>query len=146
MLLAREAHFKIDLRELKLAVGAQVLVAEAARDLEVAVEAGDHQNLLEDLRRLRQRVEAARIDAARHKKIARAFRRGLVENRRFDFEEAIRAEALADGAGNLVAQQEVSLHLDAAQVDVAVLEARFLVGNGLFGGRKGREARIVQHA
>ena len=41
----------------RLAVGAQVLVAKAARDLVVAVDAGDHEDLLEDLRRLRQRVE-----------------------------------------------------------------------------------------
>ena len=33
---ARERHLDVDLRELGLAVGAQVLVAEAARDLEVA--------------------------------------------------------------------------------------------------------------
>ena len=51
-------HLQIDLGELRLAVGAQVLIAEAARDLEILVEAGDHQDLLEDLRRLRQRVEA----------------------------------------------------------------------------------------
>jgi len=48
----REGHFEVDLGELGLAVGAQVLVAEAAGDLEVAVEAGDHEDLLEDLRRL----------------------------------------------------------------------------------------------
>ena len=62
---ARERHLDVDLRELGLAVGAQVLVAEAARDLEVAVEARDHQDLLEELRRLRQRVELAVVDAAR---------------------------------------------------------------------------------
>ena len=38
------------------AVGAEVLVTEAARDLVVALEAADHQQLLEQLRRLRQRV------------------------------------------------------------------------------------------
>ena len=42
-----------------LAVGAQVLVAETARDLVVAVHAGHHQQLLEQLRRLRQGVELA---------------------------------------------------------------------------------------
>ena len=52
-----EGHLEVELRELGLAVGAQVLVAEAAGDLEVALEARDHQELLEQLRRLRQRVE-----------------------------------------------------------------------------------------
>ena len=93
MLAAREAHLQIDLRELKLAVGAQVFVAEAAGDLEVAVEAGDHEDLLEDLRRLRQRVELARMHAAGHQEIARAFGRGLGQNGRFDFEKALLAQA-----------------------------------------------------
>ena len=52
-----ERHFQVQLRELRLAVGPQVLVAEAAGDLHVAVVAGDHQDLLVKLRRLRQGVE-----------------------------------------------------------------------------------------
>ena len=126
-LLAREAHLEIDLRELELAVGALILIAEAAGDLEVAIEAGDHEDLLEDLRRLRQRVELPGMDAAGNEKIARALGRGLVEDGRFDFEEALRAEALADGASDVVAQVEVALHLGAAQVDVAIFEADFFV-------------------
>jgi hypothetical protein len=53
------AHLEVELGELGLAVGTQVLVAHAARDLEVAVVPRDHQELLEDLRRLRQRIEVA---------------------------------------------------------------------------------------
>ena len=97
-LLPRKAHLQVDLRELQLAVGAQVLVAEAARDLEVAVEAGDHQDLLEDLRRLRQRVELARMHAAGDQKIARALGRGLGQDRRFDLEKSLLAQAFANGA------------------------------------------------
>ena len=37
-----EAHLGVELHELELAVGAQVLVAQAAGDLVVAVEAADH--------------------------------------------------------------------------------------------------------
>ena len=39
---------------------------------------------------------------------------------------------------------EVLLHLGAAEVDVAVLEADFLVGDGVFGGREGRRLRVVE--
>ena len=39
VLAAREAHLQVDLGEFELPVGALVLVAEAAGDLEVAVEA-----------------------------------------------------------------------------------------------------------
>ena len=111
MLAAREAHLQIDLGELELAVGALVFIAEAARDLEVAVEAGDHEDLLEDLRRLRQRVKLARMDAAGHEKIARAFGGGLGQDRRFDLKEALLAQALPDRTRDLVAQPEVALHL-----------------------------------
>jgi len=48
-----KAHLDIELIELaRTAVGARVLVAEARRDLEIAVEARDHDELLELLRRL----------------------------------------------------------------------------------------------
>jgi hypothetical protein len=37
-LFGRERHLDVDLRELRLAIGAQILVAEAADDLEVAIQ------------------------------------------------------------------------------------------------------------
>ena len=58
-----ERHLAVDLCEFGLTVGPQVLVAEAAHDLEITVIARDHQQLLERLRRLRQRVELPRIHA-----------------------------------------------------------------------------------
>ena len=146
MLAAREGHFEIDLRELKLAVGALVLIAEAAGDLEVAIEAGDHEDLLEDLRRLWERVELAWMDAAGDKKIASAFGCGFVEDGRFYLEEALLREAFAHGARDFVAQPEVALHLGAAQIDVAIFEADFFVLNGFFRGREGCEARVVEDA
>src|SRR6185437_11476441 len=60
IVLRHERHLEIELIKLaRRAVGAARLVAEARRDLEIAVEAGHHQQLLELLRRLRQRVELA---------------------------------------------------------------------------------------
>jgi uncharacterized protein with PIN domain len=79
------------------AVGARVFVAEAGRDLEVAVEARHHQQLLELLRRLRQRVELARVQARRHEEVARAFRRGGRQDRRLEFGEALIDHAAAAG-------------------------------------------------
>ena len=46
VLLINEGHLHINLGKFRLAVGAQVLIAEAAGDLHIAVEAGAHQNLL----------------------------------------------------------------------------------------------------
>ena len=88
--LGDEAHFEIELIELAgRAVGARILVTEAGRDLEIAVEAGDHDQLLELLRGLRQRVEFARMQARRHEKVARAFGRRGGEDRRLELEKAL---------------------------------------------------------
>ena len=119
-----EAHLHVELRELELAIRAQVLVAETARHLEVAIEARHHQDLLEDLRRLRERVELARVHAARHEEVARALRGGLGQDRRLDLEEALGLEGAAHGVDEARAVREVALHRRTAQVDVAVLEAR----------------------
>ena len=94
-LLVDERHLDVDLRELGLAVVAQVLVAEAAHDLEVALVARDHQQLLEDLRRLGERVELPGVEPRRHQEVARAARRVLHHERRLDLEEAVLAEVVA---------------------------------------------------
>ena len=57
-------HLDIDLGELGLTVGTQVLAAEALGNLVVALDATDHEQLLQELRGLRQGVEAARLDTA----------------------------------------------------------------------------------
>ena len=104
--LGHEAHLQVQLRELRLAVAAQVLVAQAARDLEVAVHARDHQQLLELLRALRQGVDAARLEARGHDEVARALRCGLDEQRRLDLHEAGRVVGLADGLHHAAARQD----------------------------------------
>ncbi len=61
VLFVEEAGFDVDLGEFRLTVSTQVFVAEAFGDLVVTVEASHHQQLLEQLRRLRQGEEAARV-------------------------------------------------------------------------------------
>ncbi len=103
----------------------------AARDLEVALEAGHHQQLLELLRRLRQRVEVAGVHAARHQVVARALRRRVGEDRRLDLDERRSVEELADEGDDAVAHEDVGVHPLAPQVEVAVLEAQLLVDVGV---------------
>ena len=50
-------HFKVYLCEFRLSVSAEILIAEAARKLNVAVISRDHEKLLVDLGRLRQSIE-----------------------------------------------------------------------------------------
>jgi hypothetical protein len=56
LLLPHESDLHVQLSKLWLAVGPEVLVSETAGNLIVAVNARDHEHLLEELRALRQRV------------------------------------------------------------------------------------------
>ncbi len=117
------AHLEIELVELAGgAVGAGGFVAEAGRDLEVAVEARDHQQLLELLRRLGQGVELAGMHARRHQEVARAFRRGGGQDRRLVFQKPRRDHALAQRGDDPAAQHHVPVQLFPPQVDEAVFE------------------------
>ena len=62
-ILVQERGFQVDLSEFRLAVGTQVFVTETFGDLVVTVETGNHQQLFEQLWRLWQREEFARMNA-----------------------------------------------------------------------------------
>ena len=118
-----KAHLDVELIELaRQAVGARVLVAETRRDLEVAVEARHHQELLVLLRRLRQRVELAGMNARRHQEVARAFRRGRGQDRGLELEEALLLHPLAHGIDDRAAGHDVLVQLLATQVEETVLK------------------------
>ena len=141
------AHLDVELIELARAtVGTRGLVAEARRDLEVLVEAGDLQQLLEHLRGLRQRVEHAAVDAARHEIVARAFRRGSREDRRLELVEALLPHLLTEELDHLAAENQVLVELLAAEIEEAVLETHVLRLVGLLvGDVDGRDLRSGLH-
>ena len=87
ILLLHEAHLAVDLCELRLTVSAKVLVPEAAHDLEVAVVAGNHKELLEGLWRLGKGVELAGVHPGRDHEVAGSFRSGLDQIRGLDLHE-----------------------------------------------------------
>ena len=122
-----ERHLHVELRDLLDAVGPEILVAEADCDLVVAVEAGDHRQLLEELRALRQREERSLVEAARHDEVAGALGGRLVEDRRLDVEEARRLHLAADDPDHLRAEADVALQLVAPEVEPAVAQAKRLV-------------------
>ena len=125
--LVDEAHLEVELGELGLAVAAQVLVAVAPGDLHVAVDAGDHQQLLELLRALRQGVHGPGLEPARDDEVARAFGRALDQRGRLDLDEAVGVMDLADGLDHPAPEHQPALHRLAPDVEVAVLQAQGLV-------------------
>jgi len=63
VVLVDEAELDVDLGELGLAIDAQIFVAEAAHDLKIAIEAGHHEQLLEQLRALGEGVELGGVQS-----------------------------------------------------------------------------------
>ncbi len=118
-----EAGLDVDLGEFRLAVGTQVFVTEALGDLVVAIEAGDHQQLLEQLGRLRQGEEAAGMGPAGHQVVAGTLGGGAGQDRGFHVEETVFVQVAADAGGDARAQLELLGHLRTAQVDEAIAQA-----------------------
>ena len=139
VVLRDEAHLEVELVEFaRRPVGAGVLVAEAGRDLEIAVEARDHDQLLEHLRRLRKRVEFARVDPARHEIVARALGRARGQDRGLELGEALLDHPPPDRGDHGRAQHDVGVDLLAPEVEIAIFEADFL-GIVLLAGDRHRQ-------
>src|SRR5690625_1946823 len=145
--LVDEADFDVQLGEVRLPVSAQVLVAEAAGDLEVTFEAADHQHLLEQLGALGQGIELAGRQAGGDDEVAGAFRGGAGEQRRLDLDEAAAVQVIPDGLGYLVTQPYRCGGCGAPQVEVAVPEAQLLThcrGGDAAGQQDWRSAGLRQ--
>ena len=106
VVLLDEGHLDVELGELGLAVGAEVLVAVAAGDLVVALHAGDHEQLLEQLRALRQGVPGAGREARGHQEVAGTLGGGPGQGRRLDLDEVAGAEHRAGGGVDPRAQPD----------------------------------------
>jgi hypothetical protein len=116
-------------------------------DLEVALEARDHQQLLELLRALRQGVDRARLLARGDDEITRPLGCRLDEQWRLDLEEAVGVMHVGDRAQQARPQCQALAHRLAPEVEIAVLEAEALVDLGVrLVDRKGRGLRFRQDA
>ena len=129
IVLCNERGLDIELSKLRLAVGTEVFIAEAAGDLKILFHTGDHEELLVLLRGLRESVESTGCEAGWHKKIAGALGGAFGKNRRFDFEEALGVHHIAHGFHHAVAEAQVAAHLLATQIEVAISQAEIFVGN-----------------
>ncbi len=120
VVLLDEAHLDVQLGELRLSVGAEVLVAVAPGDLVVALHPGDHQQLLEQLGALRQCVPAARLQARGDQEVAGALRGGPGQRRGLDLDEVVGGQHVAGDPVDLAAQPQCRGRTGPAQVEVAV--------------------------
>ena len=139
-----ERHLDIELGELRLAIGSLGFIAEAAGDLEIAIQPGDHQQLLHLLRRLWQGIHHAGVRAARHQEVTCAFRCALDQHRGLDFNEGAGIQKLAHVPGDFMAQDQILLHCWPTQIEIAVLQAQALVDIDVLVDVERRSQRGVQ--
>jgi len=127
VVLCRERHLDVELVELaRAAVGARVLVTKAGCDLKVAIEPGDHIELLILLRCLRQRVEPARVQSRWDQEVAGTFGRAGGQDRRLQLGEARLVHPASDARDHGRAQADVALHDLAPQVEEAIAQPALL--------------------
>ena len=122
--LVGERHLHIELRKFRLAVRPEVFVAEAACDLVILVKARDHRELLQDLRRLRQGEEFARVNSRRHNKIACSLGRRFEQYRRLDLDKPTRVKILAYRRNGLSTSSNIVLQLRPSEVQITVFQTR----------------------
>ncbi len=145
ILLLYKRHFAVDLREFRLTVGAQVLVAEATNNLKVAVHTCHHQQLFVLLRALRQSIELAGIHTRGHYEIACTFGCRLDKERSLYFKEVEVIQVVAHQDRHTVTQLEVAAHRIAAQVQIAVFHTKVVAAIALVLDGKRRSLCSVEH-
>ena len=145
LVLAHERRLQVELHELELAIGPQVLVAQAPGDLEVPVDAPDHAQLLEDLGTLRQGVEPTRVQSRRHHEVASALRRRGDQHGGLDLDESLVDHGGAHGGVDRATRPQVALKAVAPQVDVPVAQPDDLVGVRAVVERERRRLGRVEH-
>ena len=108
-ILVNEGKLHVNLCKLRLTVRTKVLITEALCQLEVTVIARAHQQLFKKLRRLRKRIEVARMHTARHQIISCSFRCALAEHRSLDLNEAFFIHKVADALCDFAPEDDILL-------------------------------------
>ena len=110
-----------------MAIGAEVLIAVTAGDLVIALHAGHHEQLLEQLRALRQRVERAGLQPGRDQEVARPLRCGPGQRGCLNLDEVVGCQHVPGSGIDAGAQPErIARSAVSAHIQVAVLQPGFL--------------------
>ena len=84
-----KGQLHIHLRKFRLTIRTQVLIAETLCNLEIAVIPGAHQQLLEQLRGLGQRIKVTGMHTAGNQIVSCALRSGFAQDRRFNLQKSL---------------------------------------------------------
>jgi len=115
------------LHEFELAIGTEVLVAEAPGDLVIPIDPTNHAQLLEQLGALRKRVERAGRQSTRHDKIPSTFWRRCNEHWGFDLDETLIVHRPTKRTVDFGANSQIALHALGTKVNVTMSETHHFV-------------------
>ena len=126
--LCSESHFHIQLVKLTRApVSTGIFVTEARSNLKIAVKPAGHQQLLELLRSLRQRIEHTGMFAGRDQIVTRTFRGGRSQDRCGNFQESLLCHSLPQFCNHIAPENDVLLHFWISQVQIPVFQANAFI-------------------
>src|SRR5690606_9840357 len=132
-------------RKLWLSVSTEVFITETLHDLIIPVKAGYHQQLLEGLRRLWQRVELTVMQARGHYKVTRSFGSGFYKHRRLYFNEILAVQILACLLRHFVTELQAFPDHISPEVEVAVFHAEVVSAVSIIFYGEWRYFRRIQY-
>ena len=122
-----KTHFGIELHELVLAICSQVFVTQASSNLVVPVDTSNHQQLLPQLRRLRQRIKRSRLFARRNQKFTGTLWSGWHQKWSLNLNKILGFHCATNCRVDLGSNAQVLLHPLAANIEIAELEANAFI-------------------
>ncbi len=119
----------------------RVFITKTGRDLEITVKPRHHDQLLELLRRLRQRIEFPRMQPRRHQKIPRPLRAARGNDRRLKLVEPLFPHPVAHRAHHVGAQHHVAMQFLTPQIQKPIGQPGFL---GIIHIAKHRHRQLIR--
>ena len=144
ILLFHKRHLTVDLRKLGLTVCTQVLIAETLGNLEVTVEATDHQQLLQGLGRLGQSIELSWIHTTGHHKVTGALWGRTNQNRRLHLDEVLAIQEVTNQDRHTVTQFEVLTDSGTTKIQITVLHTDIIATIGIVLDGERRRLALAQ--
>jgi len=133
------------LGELELAVAAEILVPIAASDLVVTLHAADHQQLLEELRRLREGIERTGPQPTGDQDVASPLRSRPDQRRGLHLQESLTLQRSAHRGDAPGSSDQICRHAGPAKIQVSPLEPARLVDVGPILNLERQWIRRAQH-
>ena len=145
IILINKTHFTVNLCKLWLSVSTKVLITEALGYLEIAVEASNHQELLQSLRALWKSVELTWIHTRRNHKIAGSLWCTTNKNRCFNLHEVLCIEEVTNQDAHTMAQLQILAHSRTTQIKITILHSDIITTISIIFDSERRSLTLREH-